>query len=171
MVGGADDHRLPSGGRRCRNQLMDALDLRARSVIHLGSGGAKRLVFRAADSVGADDYGVARRQPLRRIHHGQSLILQMADDVVIVDELAETEAARIGGQHLLRHLNRPAHAEAKARAFGDDQLLHSAPPSGNRRAISAQTASTLSSSVRSLVSMGTASSAARSGATARCISS
>ena len=171
VVGCTDDDRLPPLGRSLGHDLMDALDLRTRRVIHRRARALHRLKLRTADAVGADDDGRALRDLLRPVHDREALRLQVAHHIVVMDELAETVAVLLGGEHFLGHLHRPADAEAETGRLGNDAFLHVCASSPKRARIAAHTASMLSLSVRSLVSMHTASAAALSGATARCVSS
>ena len=171
VVGCTDDDRLPPLGRSLGHDLMDALDLRTRRVIHRRARSLHRLKLRTADTVGADDDGRALRDLLRPVHDREALRLQVAHHIVVMDELAETVAVLLGGEHFLGHLHRPADAEAETGRLGNDAFLHVCASSPKRVRMAAHTALMLSSSVRSLVSMHTASAAALSGATARCVSS
>ena len=171
VAGCTDDDRLPPLGGSLSYDLMDALDLRARCVIHRRARVLHGLKLRAADTVGADDDGRALRDLLRAVHDREALGPQVLHHIVIMDKLAEAVAVLLGSKHFLGHLHRPADTEAEAGRLGNHEFLHAFPSTPKRVRIAAHTASMLSSSVRSLVSMCTASGAALSGATARCVSS
>ena len=171
MVGGSDDDRLPSLSGGLRHDLVDALDLWAGRVIHRRARALHGLKLRTADAVGSDDDRRAMRDLLRSVRDREPLGAQVLHNVVVMDQLAEAVAVRLGREHLLGHSDRAADAEAKTGGLGDAQLSHASASSPKRVRMAAHTASMLCSSVSSLVSMCTASGAALSGAMARWVSS
>ena len=171
MVGGSDDDRLLPLSGGLRHDLVDALDLRAGRVIHRRARALHGLKLCTADAVGSDDDRRTLRDLLWSVRDREPLGAQVLHNVVVMDQLAEAVAVRLGREHLLGHFDRAADAEAKTGRLGDAQLSHASASSPKRVRTAAHTASMLCSSVSSLVSMCTASGAALSGAMARWVSS
>ena len=110
-------------------------------------------------------------QLVGRAYHMKPLFFKTAYNIIIVYELAERVRAACLKESL-RHIDRAAHAEAEARAFGCYDSVHAKPPNllPVLSAIRRQTSAMLCSSVFPLVSRITASSAAFNGAAARSVS-
>ena len=76
-----------------------------------------------ADAVGADDDGGAVVDVVERFDRLDAEILEVADDALVVDDLAEGMRRLAGGRRLLRLVDRLANAVAEAGALRDADFL------------------------------------------------
>ena len=76
-----------------------------------------------ADAVRADDDGGAVIDVVERVDGLDAEVLELADDAVVVDDLAEGVRRLAGGRGLLGLVDRLADAVAEAGALGDAELL------------------------------------------------
>ena len=76
-----------------------------------------------ADAVGADDDGGAVVDVVERFDGLDAEVLEVADDALVVDDLAEGMRRLAGGRRLLRLVDRLANAVAEAGALRDADFL------------------------------------------------
>ena len=75
------------------------------------------------DAVGADDDGRAVIDVVERFDGLDAEVLEVADDALVVDDLAEGVRRLAGGRRLLRLVDRLANAVAEAGALRDADFL------------------------------------------------
>src|SRR6185312_3009328 len=76
-----------------------------------------------ADAVGADDDGCAVVDVVERLDGLDAEVQEVADDALVVDDLAEGMRRLAGGRRLLRLVDRLANAVAEAGALRDADFL------------------------------------------------
>ncbi len=114
----ADDHALSPPPLRLHHNLVDPGHIGAGGVHNPGARALQRLVHRPALPVGPDDHRLAGSGLFRRPDAHRAQFLHAADDLIVVDQMAQHGAAGALLRRPDRQLHRTAHAVAEPGAPG-----------------------------------------------------